>query len=139
MKFKSDQTTQKLRGGYYTPQNLADYATKWVYRSNQSLDPEPSCGDGVFINALHNNNCDKAIKISCFELFDTEAKTTNLCTELDFKNATITEGDFLVWANKQLFNSQGLFDSVIGNPPFIRYQFLEKSFQEQTELVYSNS
>ncbi|MCC0087744.1 N-6 DNA methylase [Aeromonas veronii] len=137
MKFKSDQTTQKLRGGYYTPQNLADYVTKWVLQKQPKSVLEPSCGDGVFINALHNNNCDKAIKISCFELFDTEAKkTTNLCTELDFKNATITEGDFLVWANKQLFNSQGLFDSVIGNPPFIRYQFLEKSFQEQTELVF---
>jgi hypothetical protein len=30
MKFKADQTSQKLRGGYYTPQNLADYVTRWV-------------------------------------------------------------------------------------------------------------
>jgi hypothetical protein len=28
------------------------------------------------------------------------------------------------------------FDGVLGNPPFIRYQFLEKYFQKQTELVF---
>lgn len=137
MKFKADQTTQKLRGGYYTPQNLADYVARWVLQKQPESILEPSCGDGVFIQALHNNHCDKAVKLSCFELFDAEAqKASDLCTELGFENASVTEGDFLVWANKQLNQRQQLFDAVIGNPPFIRYQFLEQSFQEQAELVF---
>lgn len=137
MKFKVDQTTQKLRGGYYTPQNLADYVSKWVLEKQPKSVLEPSCGDGVFIQALHNNKCDKNIKLSCFELLDTEVqKASNLCSQLGFQNASVTAGDFLVWANNQLNQKSELFDAVIGNPPFIRYQFLEKSFQEQAELVF---
>ena len=137
MKFKADQTTQKLRGGYYTPQKLADYATKWILHKRPESVLEPSCGDGVFVQALQNNGCEKAIKLSCFELFDMEAKkASKLCSGLGFKNFTVTEGDFLVWANNKINESQSLFDAVVGNPPFIRYQFLEKSFQEQTELVF---
>lgn len=137
MKFKVDQTTQKLRGGYYTPQNLADYVSKWVLEKQPKSVLEPSCGDGVFIQALHNNNCDKNIKLSCFELLDTEVqKASNLCSQLGFQNASVKTGDFLVWANNQLNQKTELFDAVIGNPPFIRYQFLEKSFQEQAELVF---
>ncbi|HEN3613540.1 TPA: N-6 DNA methylase [Yersinia enterocolitica] len=137
MKFKSEQTVQKLRGGYYTPQNLADYVTKWILQKNPESVLEPSCGDGVFIQALYNNGCSKSLKLSCFEIFDIEArKASDLCKKLCFENFSVTEGDFLIWANKQLNKTKGLFDAVIGNPPFIRYQFLEKSFQEQTELVF---
>lgn len=137
MKFKSDQTDQKLRGGYYTPQSLADYVTKWVLSKNPKSILEPSCGDGVFIQALGNNDSDKNIDLSCFELFDTEArKATQRCSDIKLTNASVTEGDFLVWANKQIAKEKPCFDGVIGNPPFIRYQFLEKDFQEQAELVF---
>lgn len=29
MKLKSDNTEQKLRGGYYTPRKIADFLTSW--------------------------------------------------------------------------------------------------------------
>lgn len=137
MKFKADQTSQKLRGGYYTPQNLADYVTKWVLGKKPKHILEPSCGDGVFIQALVNNNCDPSIELSCFELFDVEAsKALERCKLNNLSNASVTEGDFLVWANKQLKKKEPKFDGVLGNPPFIRYQFLEKNFQEQAQLVF---
>lgn len=137
MKFKKDQTSQKLRGGYYTPQNLADYVTKWVLSKNPKSILEPSCGDGVFIQALANNACDSNIELSCFELFDTEAsKALERCKLNNLSNASVTEGDFLVWANDQLKKKQLIFDGILGNPPFVRYQFLEKNFQEQAQLVF---
>ncbi|WP_233964670.1 N-6 DNA methylase [Pectobacterium versatile] len=137
MKFKADQTAQKLRGGYYTPQNLADYVTKWVLNKQPNSILEPSCGDGVFIQSLKNNEYKKTVNISCFEIFDTEAKKTlQRSKSLGFENAYVREGDFLAWANDELKKDCKLFDAVIGNPPFIRYQFLEKPFQEQTELVF---
>ncbi|HBW42144.1 MAG TPA: SAM-dependent methyltransferase [Leclercia adecarboxylata] len=137
MKFKADQTSQKLRGGYYTPQNLADYVTKWVLSKHPKTILEPSCGDGVFIQAVANNGYDSNIELSCFELFDTEAsKALDRCKLNSFANATITEGDFLVWANERLIKKKPIFDGVLGNPPFIRYQFLEKNFQEQAQLVF---
>ncbi|MEQ9905900.1 N-6 DNA methylase [Pectobacterium aroidearum] len=137
MKFKADQTSQKLRGGYYTPQNLADYVTKWALSKNPKTILEPSCGDGVFIQAVANNGYDANIELSCFELFDTEAsKALDRCKLNNFVNATITEGDFLVWANERIKKNKPIFDGVLGNPPFIRYQFLEKNFQEQAQLVF---
>lgn len=137
MKFKADQTSQKLRGGYYTPQNLADYVAKWVLSNNPKTILEPSCGDGVFIQAVANNGCDSSIELSCFELFDTEAsKALERSKMNNFSNVSVTEGDFLVWANEKLKKNQMIFDGILGNPPFIRYQFLEKSFQEQAQLVF---
>lgn len=137
MKFKVEQTSQKLRGGYYTPQNLADYVTQWVLSTNPATILEPSCGDGVFVQALANNDCDKNINLSCFELFDTEAsKALERCKLNSLSNASVTEGDFLVWANEQIKKQKSIFDGVLGNPPFIRYQFLEKNFQEQAQLVF---
>ena len=137
MKFKGDQTPRKLRGGYYTPQNLADYVVKWVLKKNPHALAEPSCGDGVFVQALANNGCKTNIELTCFELLDTEAsKARERCHHNHFENATVTAGDFLVWANNQLKKQQPIFDGVVGNPPFIRYQFLEKDFQDQAQLVF---
>lgn len=139
MKFKADQTAQKLRGGYYTPQEIADFATKWVLKNNPRNVLEPSCGDGVFFQSLFNNNCDKNINIFGFELFDIEAKKSiDLCNKLKFENVNIREGDFLEWFNSETLKASTKFDAIIGNPPFIRYQFLEKEFQKNTENVFSN-
>lgn len=137
MKFKSEQTSQKLRGGYYTPQNIADYTTKWVLGCEPKSILEPSCGDGAFFQSLYNNKCNSDININGFELFDSEAQKSNdLCQQLKFNNTVIKEGDFLEWANPKIVENKTLFDAVIGNPPFIRYQFLEKDFQKNTEQVF---
>ncbi len=140
MKFKADQTLQKLRGGYYTPQNLADYITKWALGKENLISVlEPSCGDGVFIQALANANCPKDIHLDAHELFDIEAeKAAKLCESLEFKNYNVSCGDFLSWANDKLLNNENLYDAIIGNPPFIRYQFLEKEFQRNTEMVFAH-
>ena len=107
MKFKSEQTSQKLRGGYYTPQNIADYTTKWVLGCEPKSILEPSCGDGVFFQSLYNNKCNSDININGFELFDTEAQKSNdLCQQLKFNNTVIKEGDFLEWANPKIVENK---------------------------------
>jgi adenine-specific DNA-methyltransferase len=137
MKFKSEQTAQKLRGGYYTPQKLADYVAKWVLNSKPKSILEPSCGNGTFISAINNVSRRKTINIEAFELFDTEARKTRYkCKKYGFRNSKVKEGDFLTWANKAIANKKVHFSGVLGNPPFIRYQFLEPEFQEQAELVF---
>lgn len=137
MKFKSEQTADKLRGGYYTPQNLADYIVKWTVQDSSKSVLEPSCGDGVFIQALNNVNIDKNIKISAFEIVDEEAEKSRLrSVELGFKNINIVNSDFLSWANEEVFDGSTKFSCVVGNPPFIRYQFLEPFFQKQAELIF---
>jgi len=139
VKFKSNQSEQKLRGGYYTPQDIADYVTNWVLKGNPKDILEPSCGDGAFFESLHNNKCKKTLKIHGCELFESEVKKSKKrCKDYGFKNATITEGDFLSWAENKVKSHEELYDGVIGNPPFIRYQFLENGFQQHAENIFNH-
>lgn len=48
------QTTdrRKLRGGYYTPFELAHYLVGWGLRADTKQILEPSCGDGNFVLAI---------------------------------------------------------------------------------------
>lgn len=137
MKFKDEQTEQKLRGGYYTPQYLADYITKWVLGINPSSILKPSCGDGRFIQALFNNNSEKEKNITCFELIDSEAdKSKYLLKSLGFNNFSVYSSDFLRWSVDNFKADQIEFEGIIGNPPFIRYQYLNEEFQESAKNVF---
>ncbi len=48
---KQAADSRKLRGGYYTPLELAHYLVKWGIRDDTERILEPSCGDGNFILA----------------------------------------------------------------------------------------
>jgi len=37
--------SKKLRGGYYTPQPIADFICKWAITNPMQKVLEPSCGD----------------------------------------------------------------------------------------------
>ena len=53
MILKADSSEQKLRGAYYTPLKLAEKIVE-LFKNDLSIKTilEPSCGDGVFIDAL---------------------------------------------------------------------------------------
>ena len=55
MKIKKECTKQKLNGAYYTPYKLASFICDLYKDCNISEILEPSCGEGVFIEALYNN------------------------------------------------------------------------------------
>ena len=42
-------TYQKLRGGYYTPEPIADFLAKWAIQTPDTSVLEPSCGDGIIL------------------------------------------------------------------------------------------
>ena len=52
MNFKEFQTEQKLRGGYYTSDDLADFLVRWIAGADPESILEPSCGDGVFFDKV---------------------------------------------------------------------------------------
>ena len=53
MILKEDSSEQKLRGAYYTPLKLAKKMVDF-FKDDLSIKSilEPSCGDGVFVDAL---------------------------------------------------------------------------------------
>ena len=135
MNFKEFESAEKLRGGYYTPPDLAQFLVKWVGGISPKSILEPSCGDGVFFEALRQ--LPKIPKVLGFELDEIEAeKAHKRATDLGLSKAEIRSTDFLGWALDNIDSGAGQFDAIVGNPPFVRYQYLPPTFQERAEEIF---
>jgi adenine-specific DNA-methyltransferase len=97
---------------------------------------EPSCGDGIFAKAIHNNDKSQSVHLNAFELFESECqKAASRFKQLKIKN-TLINGDFLEWAIPKMIDSKTPFDGVVGNPPFVRYQYLPPVAQSKSEKIF---
>jgi len=136
MNFIENESEQKLRGGYYTPEDLATFIAKWVSIGSPINVLEPSCGDGIFIEAFHNIKYTSNLHFHGFELFADEAKKARKrASQLKVSN-TIKNADFLDHAISLMSAEKAEYDAVIGNPPFIRYQYLPAKSQEKAEIIF---
>lgn len=137
MNFIENETAQKLRGGYYTPPDLAVFLAQWVKEIAPKRVLEPSCGDGVFFGALAKIKGFKNTSVTGFELeADEAAKARTRATEIGLNAATVHTEDFLQWALDHMNDGGTKFDAVVGNPPFVRYQYLPEPFQQRAELIF---
>ncbi len=123
-------TQQKLRGGYYTPKPIANFLAQWAIRSPKTKILEPSCGDGMLIEAaihtLTKLGADRAAsteRIHAIEFDQQEAlkASARIQTLTDSTTQVVHNDDFFSYCKAHL-SDKHLFDVVIGNPPFIRYQ-----------------
>lgn len=135
MNFKVNESDTKLRGGYYTPDPIASFLSRWALNKKPKKILEPSCGDGAFIRAflgLHQHK----ISFTGLELLEEEADKARLVARTNnLLNTKIINTDFLEWSLEQL-NSGSQFDATIGNPPYIRYQYLEAKDQHFSEQIF---
>ncbi len=137
MKFIADQTSQKLRGGYYTPLDLAAFIASWVKEIDPKKVLEPSCGDGAFFQAMADVKGFARSSVVGFELDEDEAgKASRRASELGLRKAEVHATDFLGYAIDNMGEGGDRFDAVVGNPPFVRYQFLPPTFQARSEQIF---
>ncbi len=137
MNFIVNESAQKLRGGYYTPLDLAAYITRWTLEKNPKTLLEPSCGDGIFVQALSDVGIPDDLSFTGFEILETEAtKARARCQNQPRLNWSIQGEDFLGWAINKMFGRRPEFDAVVGNPPFIRYQYLPQESQQKAEAIF---
>jgi adenine-specific DNA-methyltransferase len=137
MNFIINESQQKLRGGYYTPLDLATYIAHWTLENKPQNILEPSCGDGIFIQAILDAGFENELSFTGFELLPEEAaKARKRCKNAARLKKTIHGEDFLKWALVQLHSGKQLFDGVVGNPPFIRYQYLPEDAQVKAEQIF---
>lgn len=125
----TDLDPDKLRGGYYTSADLAHWLCAWAIRSADDLVLEPSCGDGSFLEAaahrlaeLGAKGANRANHLYGVEILRDEAEKSRarLAREVGFRADDVVEtSDFFAWWKRP---DRPLFDVVVGNPPFIRYQ-----------------
>lgn len=113
---------QKLRGGYYTPPMIASFLLRWGMTGLVRPDIlEPSCGDGVFIEQLRNLHLDFA---SCIGV-EFDADEAQKASDILLHDTTVYNRDF----HEFCLTTNQRFDLVIGNPPFIRYQYYYETLQ----------
>ena len=132
MKLKKDSSEQKLRGAYYTPLRLANAMVSLFAPANIHTVLEPSCGDGVFLDSLYSVGLLEQIEtIQAVEIERDEAeKVANRFSEQ--LNVKVICEDFFDYYQENYRNNQ--FDLILGNPPYIRYQYLS---EEQRKILSS--
>lgn len=119
----------KLRGGYYTSSDIADWLCAWAIRSPKDRVLEPSCGDGAFLEAAAKRFSELGVPASAIarqltgveiDTVEAEKASTRLQDALAaHASSVVNNSDFFSWWQA---TEQPVFDAVIGNPPFIRYQ-----------------
>ena len=132
MRLKKDSSEQKLRGAYYTPLQLANAMVILVASQNITSVLEPSCGDGVFLDSLASLNLINDIpNITAVEIEPDEAEKVGNNYK-DNANVHVLNEDFLDFY--QRVYGKETYDLILGNPPYIRYQYLT---EEQREIQSS--
>ena len=135
MKSINNETTQKLRGGYYTSKDLSQFLVRWVSHISPRRILEPSCGDGVFFESIRALKT--RIDVLGYEIDKHEAqKAVNRVKNPGRCRFDIQAVDFLGWALEAIDCQSEQFDAVVGNPPFIRYQYLPSSFQIRAKAIF---
>lgn len=132
MQLFENATEQKLRGGYYTPPQIASFLLQWGMSGLFHPDIlEPSCGDGVFIEQMQNLNMD----FTSFLGVELDADEADKASTIDLHDTQIQNRDF----HEFCLTTNKRFDLVIGNPPFIRYQYYDDSLQSLAAKIFQKA
>ena len=109
------QHTKSKFGQYFTPKVVADFMVELATVSETAMVLEPSCGEGVFLEALKA----KGFKdVSAYEIDGDLAQNFENVQYESFVSANI--------ASK--------FDLIIGNPPYIRWKNLEDDLKQELSI-----
>ncbi len=126
MKTADVMSAEKLRGGFYSPPPLVRACLDRIATlSSGDAAPlrvfEPSAGDGAFIRGLRDHPIANRIKnVTAVEVNPQEAAKTRLALAATHFGGTVITGSVLNGARP----SAGDYDVAVGNPPFVRFQFL---------------
>ncbi len=143
MNFKSRESAKKLRGGYYTPPPIADFLSHWALEHQPQRVLEPSCGDGHFLQAIfeqiNSGNRTAPAFIDAVEIIPQEAQKADLVADSLRKFTTevkVVNDDFFNWFESVNGNK---WDAIIGNPPYIRYQYFETEQRDKAKAIFKQA
>ena len=139
VKLRYETSARKLRGGYYTTAPLVDWCLDRVADLAHSPPRrwlEPAAGDGAFIRGLARLQLRRRlskVELHAIELNPTEAGACETTLRECDLSGQVVNDTFFSWASSQ----QPCFDAVVGNPPFVRYQFVGSEDRQLAEALTS--
>lgn len=116
------QALRKGRGAFFTPSEITRFMSEWAIRSSSDTVLEPSAGDAAFLVAavqrLQQLSPKSGIRptVRGVEIHEQSARTAAQRVASVGGKAEIVHSDFF------MVTPQPVYDTVIGNPPYIRYQ-----------------
>jgi len=121
----------KMLGAYNTPEYLARFLVNWSVRNPSDSVIDPSCGDGVFIEAILDRllflgGDDSSLQqIAGVEIDSSVARKASerILNKFNAAPNIIINGFFETLPSLQMES----YDVVVGNPPFVRYRDFFKS------------
>lgn len=132
MNDKSKQTIEKLNGVFYTSHEIVDFLSSWAVENltvGEIL--EPSAGDGRFADKIVKLN--DSFTVTAVEINNEE------CQKISKINNTKVINDDFYNFYERIKDKNIKYDVVIGNPPYIRYQFLsEEQRCYQSDILKRN-
>lgn len=110
---------RKARGAFFTPDEITHHLADWAIRSQADLVLEPSAGEAAFLRSAVRRlvalGADRP-QVYGVEMHEWSAAMAEAVVGAAGGRASIEVSDFFVTV------ARPMFDAVIGNPPFIRYQ-----------------
>lgn len=111
---------RKERGAFFTPDEITRFITNWAIRTGDDLIMEPSAGDAAFLVAA----------VDRLRELEPNARPTVAGVEIHAHSARIARQRVLEAGGEPqiqkcdffLVTPDPIYDVVIGNPPYIRYQ-----------------
>ena len=132
MQLIENATDQKLRGAYYTPPAIAKFILQWGINGCNDLNIlEPSCGDGVFLECMGNNG----MSYNSVTAIEYEEKEAEKARAITLHDSEVINADF----HRFCLDTDRRFDLVVGNPPFIRYQYYDSEQQKLADEIFKRS
>jgi adenine-specific DNA-methyltransferase len=131
--------SKKSSGSFYTPQSIADFLVDYLsdkLNSNSSVSIlEPSAGDGVFVKTVIKHES-LSKKIERFVVVEKSRRELNKIIKV-MKEPIFAaiNSDFLDF---QLNNNQK-FSLVLGNPPYIKTNLLNKQQVKKCKAIHQNA
>jgi adenine-specific DNA-methyltransferase len=123
MRTAGQVSAEKLRGGFYTPDPLVDacYARIAELAGGGGLRLlEPSAGDGAFLRGLRRSPVRAAVAaVTAIEPLEIEAEKARRALA-GGPAGEVLRASAVAWAAA----TDERFDLAVGNPPFVRYQFV---------------
>ena len=132
MQLIEDASAQKLRGAYYTPPAIASFILHWGINGSTDADIlEPSCGDGVFLKQIAREN----MLFHHATAVEYEAAEAEKARAIGLHDSEVINADF----HRFCLDTEQRFNLVVGNPPFIRYQYYDEGQQELAGEIFKKA
>ncbi len=128
MKSIDEVHPDKLRGGFYTEPHVVEFCLRQVHKLNEGWPErwlEPAGGEGAFVRGIGvalPTTARRKLRLQAVELIASEAKKCAAAVKRAGVKGEVANQSFFEWASAD----DSRFDAVVGNPPYVRYQFVRE-------------